>query len=522
MTGDPCLQYFDCIGLYARPGTSAKMPQQPANQTVQSREDIMSQMELVSRNGATVTLPEETVNEFRSAMRGEVLTSKNVSYDEVRAIWNGKIHDKHPGLIARCSGVADVMTAVNFARENDLLVAVRGGGHNVSGSGSCDGGIMIDLSLMNGVFVDPKAKTARVQGGATWGDVDRETQVYGLATAGGVVSTTGVAGLTLGGGLGYLRRKYGLTIDNLLSVDIVTADSRVLTASESENPDLFWGIRGGGGNFGVVTSFEFRLHPVGPMVTFCAPWYPVDEAKKILPAWRDYMKDAPEEFSCSAVFWTVPPAPDFPQELHFKRFVAFIGVHCGNVEEGARVIQPLRELGMPMLDLSGPMPWTAVQQAFDPLLPKGQRMYYFKSRLLKDLDEPTLNAVVDRAVHPPSPFVLVVLWQYGGAMQRVKNTETAFMGREAACLLSVDGIWDDPADTQNVVAYARNFLADMAPYSAGGLYVNFAGFGEEGEQLVKDAYGTHYQRLAAIKNKYDPTNLFRLNQNIKPSASQGS
>jgi FAD/FMN-containing dehydrogenase len=477
----------------------------------------MSSSQVARSDSAIVALSEETIREFQSAMRGEVLTPESAHYDEVRMIWNGKYHDKRPALIARCTGVADVITSVNFASEKKLLMAVRGGGHNVGGTATCEGGLMIDLSLMKGVYVDPKTKTVLVQGGATWGDVDRESQVWGLATAGGVVSTTGVAGLTLGGGIGYLRRKYGLTIDNLLSVEIVTADGRVLTANESENTDLFWGIRGGGGNFGIVTSFEFRLHEVGPMVTMCAPWYPAEEAEMLLPKWRDFMKTAPEEFTCSVAFWTVPPVPDFPPELHLKRFVAFIGVHCGPVEEGMRVIQPLRELSKPMVDLSGPAPWVAVQQAFDPFFPKGQRLYYFKSRLLKELDDATLKAVTERALRPPSPFVLIVLWQYGGAMQRVSNTETAFMGRDAACLLSVDAVWDNPAETDTVLAYARRFLSEMEPYSTGGLYVNFAGFGEEGEKLVKDAYGKHYERLVALKNKYDPGNLFRLNQNIKPS-----
>jgi len=464
------------------------------------------------------TLTEEMINEFRTAMRGEVLTPESDQYDQVRLIWNGMYHDKRPAVIVRCTGVVDVVTAVNFASENKLLVAVRGGGHNVAGTGSCDGGIMIDLSLMRGVHVDPKAKTARVQGGATWGDVDRETQVFGLATAGGVVSTTGVAGLTLGGGLGHLRRKYGLTIDNLISVDLVTADGQVLTACATENPDLFWGIRGGGGNFGIVTSFEFQLHPVGPMVTLFAPWYPVEAASELLPKWRDFMKTTPDEFACNAMFWTVPPVPDFPEELHFKRFIGFAGVHCGSVEDGERLNQALfKELGEPMVDLSAPVPWTHVQQAFDPFFPKGQRLYYFKSRLLEDLDDETLEAVIERATQPPSPFILVVLWTYMGAMQRVSKEETAFMGREAACLLSVDCVWDNPADNDEVLAYARQFLAEMEPYSPGGLYVNFAGFGEEGEDLVKDAYGSHYARLVALKNKYDPNNLFRLNQNIKPS-----
>ena len=463
-------------------------------------------------------LPEELVEELRMGMRGEVLTPASDKYDEVRLIWNGRSHDKRPALIARCTGTADVVTAVNFANENKLLVAVRGGGHNVAGTASCNGGIMIDLSLMRGVYVHPEAKTARVQGGATWGDVDRETQVFGLATAGGVVSTTGVAGLTLGGGLGNLRRKYGLTIDNLISAEVVTADGRVLTASQSENADLFWGLRGGGGNFGIVTNFEFRLHSVGPMVTLCAPWYPIEAASQVLPKWRDFMELAPEEFSCNAMFWTVPPAPDFPEELHFKRFVGFAGVHCGKVEDGERVTQALiNKLGEPMANLSTPIPWTAVQQAFDPFFPKGERLYYFKSRLLRALDDETLKVVAQRAAEPPSPFILVALWPYSGAMQRVNSDDTAFMGREAACLLSVDAIWDDPVDTEAVLSYARRFLAEMEPYSPGGLYVNFAGFGEEGENLVKEVYGTHYARLVALKNKYDPTNLFRLNQNIKPS-----
>ena len=480
----------------------------------------MSILQFATMNNASVILSEETISEFREAIRGQVITPESGDYDEVRIIWNGKHHDKRPALIARCTGVADVITAVNFASENNLMVAVRGGGHNVGGTASCDGGIMIDLSLMRGIHVDPKAKTVRVQGGATWGEVDRETQVFGLATAGGVVSTTGVAGLTLGGGLGALRRKYGLTIDNLLSVDLVTASGEVLTASESENEDLFWGIRGGGGNFGIVTSFEFRLHAVGPLVTQCLLWYPMEDAKRLLPRWRDFMQNAPDDFESNAFFWTVPPAPDIPPELHFKRFVGFSGVHLGPVEDGMRMAQSLAdELGEPIVNLSGPMPWTTFQQGFDVFFPKAQRFYYFKSRLLKTLDDETLYAVAERAAQPPSPFVLVVLWTFSGAMQRVPDSATAFMGRNAACLLSVDGIWDDPADTDNVIAYARRFLAEMEPYSPGGLYVNFAGFGEEGEDLVKAAYGSHYERLVALKNQYDPNNLFRLNQNIKPSAS---
>jgi FAD/FMN-containing dehydrogenase len=467
-------------------------------------------------NDGFTMLDEGVIAEFKAGLRGELITPDSLNYDEVRQIWNG-MHDKRPALIVRCTGVADVIAAVNFARDNHFLVAVRGGGHNVAGSGSCDGGIMIDLSLMKGVHVDPKARTAHAQGGATWGDVDRETQVYGLAAVGGLVSTTGIGGLTLGGGLGWLRRKHGLSIDNVLSVEIVTADGQVRTASASENADLFWGIRGGGGNFGVVTSFEFQLHPVGPMVMLCAPWYPVDNAKEILIRWREFMKNAPEELASNAFFWTVPPSPPFPESAYGKRAVVIGAVHTGPVEEGQRVVQPLRELGTPLYDLSTPLPWTAVQAAFDPFFPKGGRQYHFKSRYLKNLNEETIDALLPQAINPPTPYILIVLWQFSGAMSRVGEDETAFMGRGAPFLFSVDAIWDDRADTERVLAYSRKYLADMEPYSPGGLYVNFAGLGEEGEKLVRAAYGSHYDRLVALKNKYDPTNLFRLNQNIKPS-----
>jgi FAD/FMN-containing dehydrogenase len=475
----------------------------------------MVALQVKLNNDEQITLDEAAVTEFKAGLRGEVITPDSANYDEVRVIWNG-MHNKRPALIARCTGTADVIAAVNFARSHNLLVAVRGGGHNVAGSASCDDGIMIDLSLMKGVHVDPKARTARVQGGATWGDVDRETQVYGLATAGGVVSTTGVGGLTLGGGLGWLRRKHGLSIDSLMSVEIVTANGQVLTASASENAELFWGIRGGGGNFGVVTSFEFRLHPVGPIVMLCAPWYPVENAKEILIKWREFMKTAPDEVSSNANFWTVPPVAPFPEAAHGQRSLIIAAVYSGPADEGERVLQPLRELGTPMLDLSGPLPWTVVQSAFDPFFPKGGRQYYFKSRYLNSLDDRTIDALIPQAVHPPTPFILNVLWHFGGAMSRVGADETAFMGRGAPFLFSVDAIWDDRADTEKVLAYSRKYLADMESYSPGGLYVNFAGLGEEGEQLVRAAYGSHYDRLVALKNKYDPTNLFRLNQNIKP------
>lgn len=466
---------------------------------------------------AETTLLESQIMAFRADFRGAVLTATDAEYDEVRQLWNG-MHDKRPAIIARCTGVADVIAAVNFARENQLLVAVRGGGHNAAGTGSCDGGIMIDLSLMNGVHVDLNTRTVHAQGGATWGEVDRETQVFGLATPGGVVSTTGIGGLTLGGGLGHLRRKHGLTIDNLVSVDIVTASGEFLHASESENADLFWGIRGGGGNFGVVTSFEYRLHPVGPEVMLAAPWYPAEQAKEVLKFWREYMESAPEELSGLADFWTVPAIPGFPEEHYGKRVIILPAVYSGPMEEGQRVVQPLREIGTPIIDLTQPIKYTQVQQMFDPFFPKGELKYYFKSRYLNGLDDSTIDAIIERAVNPPDPRILVALWHLGGAMRKVAAHQTAFGTRNAPFLLSVDAIWENAKDTDRVIAYARGFLDAMKPYSPGGLYVNFAGLGEEGDALVRDAYNANYERLVALKNRYDPINLFRVNMNIKPTA----
>lgn len=478
----------------------------------------MSHISVTTLAGNQIQIEAQCVAELQTAVREPLVTAASPDYDAVRQIWNG-MHDKRPALIVRCRGVADVIAAVNFARTHELLTAVRGGGHNVGGTGSCEGGLMIDLSLMRGVRVDVEKRTVHAQGGATWGDVDRETQVFGLATPGGVVSTTGIAGLTLGGGLGWLRRKHGLTIDNLVSVDIVTADGQCQTASESQNADLFWAIRGGGGNFGVVTSFQYRLHPVGPMVTLCAPWYPVEMAKEVMSAWRDFMATAPDDIASNFFFWTVPPIPDFPEEARGRRVVIPVAVHTGPTEIGGQQTQPLRELGTPLIDLSGPIPWTALQGMFDPFFPEKVQRYYFKSRYLSHLDEATIDALIPPASNPPQPMVLVVLWHYGGAMSRVGATETAFTGRDAPYLLSVDAIWQDPQASDEVITYARDFLAAMESYSPGGLYVNFAGLGEEGERLVQSAYGENYGRLAALKAKYDPGNLFRLNQNIRPAQS---
>ena len=472
-------------------------------------------MKVLLNTGEEFILAPKLIEEFSAKLCGKLLSGSDNEYDEARQLWNG-MHDKKPALIAQCSGVADVIYSVNFARENNILVSVRGGGHNVAGSASNDGGLMIDLSQMKAIRVDPENKTAHVQGGATLGELDHETQAFGLVAPAGVVSTTGVAGLTLGGGLGWLRKKYGLTIDNLISVDIVTADGQFQTANKNRNTDLFWAVRGGGGNFGIVTSFEFQLHPVGPMVTLCAPFYPAEEAGKILPAWKDYMDSSPGEVSSSAMFWTIPPAPDFPEEVHGRRVLILTAVHCGPTQEGEKILQPLRELSTPLVDLSTPLPWVILQTMFDPFFPKGEQLYYFKSTYINDLDAKTIDMIVPKASNPPQPMILIAIWHLGGKMSRISDEETAFTGRQSNYLFSVDAIWSDPEANKKVIAYAREFLDDLKAFSPGGLYVNFAGLGEEGENLVKAAYGKNYKRLAAIKTKYDSKNFFCLNQNIKP------
>lgn len=470
---------------------------------------------IVSGAGVFKDIDESRLEKFKSNFSGPLLTRADEDYDEVRQLWNG-MHDKKPALIVRCTGVADVIAAVNFARENNILISVRGGGHNVAGSASNDGGIMIDLSLMKGIRADSLNRTVHAQGGVTMAELDRETQVFGMVAPSGVVSTTGIAGLTLGGGIGWLRKKYGLSIDNLLSVDLVTAEGKALHASENQHADLFWAVRGGGGNFGIITSFEFRLHTVGPMVTLAAPFYPAEEAGKILPVWKKFMDASPDEVSSNASFWTIPPVPDFPSELHGRRVFIPVTVHCGPVEEGQKVLEPLRTISTPLVDLSGPIPWTALQEMFDPFFPKTVQRYYFKSTFLNELEDEDFDAVIPMACNPPQPMILIVLWHIGGAMSRIEDKATAFAGRKSKYLFSVDCIWNDPNADEEVVSYARNFLQKMKSFSTGGLYINFAGLGEEGEQLVKSAYGDSYERLVEIKRKYDPDNLFRMNQNIKP------
>jgi FAD/FMN-containing dehydrogenase len=455
------------------------------------------------------------MQEFEAAVRGPVLVPGVEGYDEARAIWNGLI-DRRPALIVQCTGAADVVDCVKFARREGLLLSIKGGGHNVAGNAVNDGGMVIDLSAMRGVHVDPSTQTVRVQGGATLGDLDRETQLFGLAVPAGVVSTTGVAGLTLHGGAGHLRRKHGLSIDSLISVDIVTADGEIRTASATENEDLFWAVRGAGSNFGVVTSFEFQAYPVGPMIMVGAIFYPVDDAQSLLRGWRDYMKTAPDELSSMALLWSVPPGQPFPPEHHGKPVMVVAGAYCGAVEDGEPVVQPLRELGEPLVDLSGPWPWLGLQSGFDALFPKGG-FYYWKSRTLAELSDAAIDVIIGFAADRPSPLTDIIVWHHGGAMTRVGEAETAYGGRDAGFLVTGEASWADPALNEQAIAWGRAFWDAIGAHSTGGIYLNFAGLAEEKEALVKAGYGANYERLAALKAKYDPTNLFRMNLNIVPA-----
>ncbi len=470
---------------------------------------------MASAPPAEAALDPEALQALIAGVRGRVLQAGDDGYDDARAIWNGLI-DRRPALIVQCTGAADVVDAVNFAREHNLLLSIKGGAHNVAGNAVNDGGLVIDLSQMNGVHVDPATRTVRAQGGATWGDTDRETQLFGLAVPGGVVSTTGIAGLTLHGGAGHLRRKYGLSIDSLLSVDIVTADGRLRRASASENEDLFWAVRGAGSNFGVVTSFEFQAHPVGPTVMVGAIFYPLDQVRTVMPRWRDYLASAPDELSSILLCWRVPAGEPFPPDLHGAPACIVAGVYSGSVEDGEPVVQPLRELGEPLLDASGPWPWLGLQSGFDALFPKGN-LYYWKSRALAELSDAAIDDLADFAGRRPSPQTDIVVWHYGGAMCRVGETDTPYGGRDAAFLVTGETSWTDPALNDQAIAWGREFWNAMGKHSTGGLYLNFPGFGEEKDELVRAGYGVNYDRLVELKQKYDPQNLFRMNLNIAPA-----
>jgi FAD/FMN-containing dehydrogenase len=428
--------------------------------------------------------------------------------------------DRHPALIARCTGVADVAAAVDFARANELVVAVRGGGHSVPGYAVCEGGIVIDLSPMKGIRVDPDVRTARAQPGVTWGEFDRETQQFGLATTGGRVTHTGIAGLTLGSGSGWLERKYGLTCDNLISADVVTANGEFVKASGEENEDLFWGLRGGGGNFGVVTSFEYRLHTVGPIVLGGMLLYPFSKAAELLRFWRDYLEEAPDELSGAIAFITAPPAPFVPEPMKGKLAAGLIVSYAGSPEEGEEWVRPLKEFGPPEVDLVQPMPYTVLQTLLDPGNPPG-RNNYWKAENLDELSDEAIDTIVLHVAKMGSPFSQLVVQPVGGAIRDVGEAEAAIGGRDAACIVHALSLWENPAEAEAHVAWARETMQAMEPFTVPGVSLNYTS--DQTEDRVKASFGSEkYERLVALKDKYDPMNLFRLNQNIKPTAKSGA
>jgi FAD/FMN-containing dehydrogenase len=457
------------------------------------------------------------VETLRQRFKGDVILPGESRYDECRAVFNA-MHDKHPAVIARCASTTDVAAAVMFAREHGLVVAVRCGGHSVAGLSVCDGGILIDLAGLKKIDVDRDAMTARAGGGVLWGEFDAATQQYALHTPGGRVTTTGVGGFTTGGGYGWTSSKYGLTCDNLLSAEVVLADGHVVTASEREHADLFWGIRGGGGNFGIVTEFEFRLHALGPIVLAGLALWPIDRAADVMRAWRDYTDGAPDEFSTACAILTAPPEPFVPDALKGQLAFGIIVMYVGDPADGAAVMQPLKAL-RPSVDLIQPMPYTAFQAMIDPTAPKGHRSYW-RGEYLQSLSDDAIDAFVH---HGPTvaaagrPFSQMIVFRVGQGVAAIPDEATAFSHRDAGYMFHPITMWPDRIDDDRLIAASRAFCDVMRPYSTGGVYLNFTP-----EDRVRDAYGVaKYERLVALKDRYDPNNTFRLNHNIRPSAAAG-
>jgi FAD/FMN-containing dehydrogenase len=454
------------------------------------------------------------IETLKAGMRGPVILPDDPSYDEERRIWNAMI-DKRPAAIAQCSGVADVMHAVRVASDEGLLISVRGGGHNIAGNALCEDGLVIDLSAMRSVHVDPEARHACVAPGATLGDFDHEAQVFGLATPVGINSTTGIAGLTLGGGFGWLTRKYGLTADNLIEAEMVTADGQRVRVSAAAHPDLFWAIRGGGGNFGIVTQFVYALHEVGPTVLCGLVVYPVEQARAVLERYREYVVDIPDELCVWAVLRKAPPLPFLPESAHGREVVIFALMYSGGVAQGERLIEPIRQFGDPVGEHVGPAPYSAWQQGFDPLLTPGARNYW-KSHNFAALDDGLIDAVIDYAGRLPSSQCEIFIALLGGQANRVAADATAYAHRDVQFVMNVHGRWDTPEQDDACVSWSREFFEAARPYASGGVYVNFMSADET--DRVAAAYGPNYERLAHIKQRYDPGNLFQLNQNIRPAA----
>ncbi len=464
----------------------------------------MRDLRVTTTTGADTVLERAVVEDFKTRLRGELLCPGDEGYDSSRKVYNAMI-DKRPALIVCCTGAADVVTTITFARTHNLLVSVRGGGHSIAGKAVCDGAVLIDLSSMKGLRVDPARRIAHAQPGLRLGEFDRETQAFGLATTLGVVTNTGLAGLTLGGGLGWLNGKYGLACDNLLSVDVVTADGRFLTASPSENADLFWGVRGGGGNFGIVTSFEYRLHPVGPVLGGMT-LYDMRKAKEVLRFYREFSRGCPDELSTVLAFLTGSDG---------TLMVAMVVCYCGALAEGEKVLEPLRTFDAPVADLIRPIKYIEMQSLFDEGMPPG-RQHYWKSNFVRTVSDDAIEVMVEYATTKPSPTSIVILQHMHGAASRVSSTETAFAHRYEQYDFEVVSNWADPTDSEKNIKWTRAFWEAMQPFVEQSVYVNNLQ-GEEGEAGVRAAYGANYERLVALKNKYDPTNFFRLNHNIKPT-----
>jgi FAD/FMN-containing dehydrogenase len=459
-------------------------------------------------------LGEATVQELRESLRGEIVTPADDGYAEASRIWNGMYDGRRPALVVRCTGAADVIAAVGFARSNDLTIAVRGGGHSVAGFSTCDGGIVIDLSPMRSVSVDPVARRATVGGGAVWADVDHETQAHGLAITGGLVSTTGVAGFTLGGGIGWTMRKFGLACDNLVGADVVTADGRLVHVSETESADLLWGLRGGGGNFGIVTQFEFELHPLGPTIYAGPIFYPAEAGRDLLRAFRDWAGDAPDELTALVDLTTAPPLPVIPEDWHGKKVAAFIAASTGPLEQGETLVRVFRDVAEPIADLLGPMPYQVIQTLVDPLWPKGIHSY-FKATNLARLDDELVERLCEVHLAAPGPQCEIHVQQMGGAVACVPDGATAFAERSMPFVLNAVTGWHDPSLGQAHREWARLAIAAASDASTGRAYVNFLGDPDAARTSYSDET---YARLVALKNDYDPTNVFRLNQNIEPQA----
>jgi FAD/FMN-containing dehydrogenase len=457
-------------------------------------------------------LNETSIQNFRATLRGGLIEPQDKGYDDARKVYNGMI-SKRPRLIVRCADVADVIRSVNFARENNILLSIRSGGHNAGGLGICDDGLVIDLSLIKYTRVDPQAKTVVAGGGCTWGDVDHATHVFGMATPSGIISTTGVGGLTTGGGVGHLTRKCGLSIDNLLSVDMVLADGSFVTANATQNQDLFWAVRGGGGNFGVVTAFTFKLHPIdmvygGPML------YEISDTEDVMKWYRKLIKDAPDELNGFFAFLTVPPGPPFPEHLHLKKMCGIVWAYSGPLEKAEEIFKPIRAFKKPALDLVGPLPQPALQGMFDALYPTGLQ-WYWRADFVRELSDKAIAEHIKFGNALPTMLSTMHMYPVNGAASRVSKQNTAWSYRDATWAMVMVGVDPDPANKEKITSWTKQYWEALHPYSAGGAYVNF--MMDEGEERVKATYGDNYERLVTIKNKYDPNNFFRVNQNIKPA-----